>query len=306
MKRDIDPRHSPGAMVSTIVLCAGFGTRLLPLTRVRPKPLLPVGDRPALSYIASALFERGVDTAVVNLHHMVDVFLSELEHLPFNFQAVVEPEIRGTAGGIAGARSLLGPGPVVAWVGDVLARPDLGALVARAGGRGICLAVAPRPAGQGTVGRDARGCIVRLRGERFGLEVAGGDYIGVCGLGPGIVQAMPERGCLVGDVFLPVLRRGESIATLEYRGKWSDIGDRACYLAANLDWLDEHHGGGSWVGPDVNIGHHVRTERCVVGRGARVDGYGSLVRCVVWPGATARAPLSDVVIADDATIVRAL
>jgi mannose-1-phosphate guanylyltransferase len=293
-------------MVSTIVLCAGFGTRLLPLTGVRPKPLLPVGDRPALSHIASALLESGVDRAVVNVHHMADVFLSELARLPFGFRAIVEPEIRGTAGGVAGARSLLGPGPVVAWVGDVLARPDLDALVAHVGERGVCLAVAPRPAGQGTVGLDACGCVVRLRGERFGVEVEGGDYIGICGLGPGIVQAMPERGCLVGDVFLPALRRGEPIATLGYRDKWSDIGDPACYLATNLDWLSEHHGGRSWVGPRTVVGREVQMERCVVGEGARVEGRGSLVRCVVWPGALAVAPLNGAVIADDATVVRGL
>ena len=293
-------------MVSTIVLCAGFGTRLMPLTGVRPKPLLPVGDRPALSHIASALLERGVDRAVVNVHHMHQVFLSELERLSFEFHAVVEPEIRGTAGGVAGARSLLGPGPVVAWVGDVLARPDLDALVADVAERGIRLAVVPRPAGRGTVGRDARGCVVRLRGERFGVEIEGGDYIGICGLGPGIVQAIPERGCLVGDVFLPALRRGESIATLEYDGKWWDIGDPARYLATNLAWLREHHEGGSWVAPDVVIGHQARIERCVVGKGARVEGRGALLRCVVWPGACAVAPLTDAVIADDATVVRGL
>jgi mannose-1-phosphate guanylyltransferase len=293
-------------MVSTIVLCAGYGTRMLPLTGVRPKPLLPVGDRPALSHIASALSERSVDRAVVNVHHMADVFLSELGRLPFDFRPMVEPEIRGTAGGIAGARSLLGAGPVVAWVGDVLARPDLDALVAHVAEGGIRLAVAPRPAGQGTVGRDARGCVVRLRGERFGVEVEGGDYLGICGLGPGVVRAMPERGCLVGDVFLPTLRRGESIATLEYHGKWSDIGDPACYLAANLDWLSTHHGGGSWVGSDVVIGHQARIEHCIVGKGARVEGRGSLVRCVVWPGAHAVAPLHDAVIADDGIVLRGL
>jgi mannose-1-phosphate guanylyltransferase len=292
-------------MLSTMVLCAGFGTRMLPLTGVRPKPLLPVGDRPALAHIASVLSERGVERAVVNVHHMARFFLNELERLPFDFRAIVEPEIRGTAGGVAGARTLLGPGPVVAWVGDVLARPDLNGLVAHLGARGICLAVAPRPVTQGTVGLDARGRVVRLRGERFGVEVSGGDYIGICGLGPAVVQALPERGCLVADVFLPALRGGKAIATLEYQGEWSDIGDPACYLRANLDWAAQQHESGSWVGPDVIIGAEARVERSVVGKGASVEGCGSLVRCVVWPGARAVAPLTDAVVADDTTVVQA-
>jgi mannose-1-phosphate guanylyltransferase len=291
-------------MVPVIVLCAGFGTRLLALTRIRPKPLLPVGDRPALSHIASALRGCGVDTAVVNLHHMADVFLGELNGFSFDFRAIIEPEIRGTAGAIAGARLHLGPGPIVAWVGDVLARPNLDVLVGRLGERGICLAVAPRPMGQGTLGVDTSGCVVRLRGERFGVEAEGGDYIGVCALGSDVVEAMPEVGCLVGDVFLPALRRGKAIATVAHRSGWSDIGSPACYLAANLDWLRAQHGSGSWVGADAIISPEAPLERCVIGRGARVDGCGPLVRCVVWPGARAVGPLSDAIVADDATVVR--
>jgi mannose-1-phosphate guanylyltransferase len=289
-------------VIPVIVLCAGFGTRLLGLTGVRPKPLLPVGDRPVLGHIASALREVGVDTAVVNLHHKANVFLSELGSLGFDFQPIVEPEILGTAGGVAGARSLLGRGPVVAWVGDVLARPDLSALVEGVDRTDIRLAVAPRPAGQGTVGRDASGQVVRLRGERFGSEVEGGDYIGVCALGAEVVEALPERGCLVGDVFMPALRRGGTVSTLDHLDGWTDIGDPASYLAANLDWL-MRLGSGSWVAPTATVAVDVRLERCVIGSGAVVEGHGVLSRCVVWSGARAVAPLSDAVVADGATIV---
>lgn len=289
-------------MLPVIVLCAGLGTRLLPLTRTRPKPLLPVGDRPALLHIASALSEWGVDSAVVNIHHLASIFLSELKGLPFKFQAVNEPEIRGTAGGIAGARPLLGDGPAVAWVGDVLARPDLGGLVARVGKDGLCLAVAPRPVGQGTVGRDAHGRVVRLRGERFGVEVCGGDYIGICALGRGVLEAMPERGCLVGDVMLPALRRGEPISTMDHHGGWSEIGDLERYLAANLDWLSEHAQGGSWVAQDGRVGPDVRLDGCLVGRGARVQGCGRLRHCVLWPGTRAVAPLSDAIVTEEGAL----
>lgn len=280
-----------------IVLSAGYGTRLRPLTDELPKPLVPIGDRPLLAHIAAALARAGFSEIAVNVHHLGDEFERRIRELPGNFHVLVEPEIRGTAGGIAGARALFGEPPVIAWNGDILADPPVPELLSRAGDGGLSFAVAPRPVNQGTVGTGSDGSIVRLRGERFGTEVLGGDYIGVAALGARALGALPTTGCLVGDYALPALRRGERVTTARVDAPFRDIGSPASYLAANREWLERHAGaGGAWVHPTARIAPGVSLVETVVGAGASVTGEGRLERCVVWPGATAVAPLRDAIV----------
>ena len=165
---------------------------------------------------------HGFVRAVVNTHHLPEAFARAV--LPLPVDLIHEPIIRGTAGGIAGARHLFGSPPIVVWNGDVLAEPPLAGLVERVTD-GLCLAIAPRPRATGTVGIDDRGRVVRLRGERFGLEARGGDYLGVAALGAHCLETLPDRGCLIGDWALPELRRGETVLTVDAMGPWTDCGD---------------------------------------------------------------------------------
>ncbi len=281
-------------MTSAIVLSAGFGTRLRPLTDELPKPLVPVGDRPLLAHIAHVLGQAGIANLVVNTHHRGELFSRYLESLGTKVDVVHEPEIRGTAGGVAGARALFQGSEVLVWNGDILTRPPVSELLARATAGGLVLAVAPRPNGSGSVGLDGSGRVVRLRGERFGEEVNGGDYIGVAGLGARALALLPDRGCLIGDVALPLLRAGGSIETVLHSSAWSDIGDLEGYWRANLEWL-EQRGAENWFGERATV-DGARVTGSVIGARARIQGSGAVTRCVVWPDATAVAPLSDAIV----------
>jgi len=101
----------------------------------------------------------------------------------------------------------------------------------------------------------------------------------------------------VGDVYMPYLRRGggqgDEIHVYSARS-FVDIGSLAGYLEANRLWL-ARRGERSWIGPGATVAASVTLEDTVVGAGAHVTGEGSIVRCVVWPGASAVAPLTDVV-----------
>src|SRR6187402_3569361 len=170
-------------MASAIVLCAGFGTRLSPLTDELPKPLVPVGDRSILQHALDRLIRAGLAEVAINVHHLPAAFagIGQAQRIPL--RVVVEPSIRGTAGGVAGARSWLGSAPVLVWNGDILVDPPLDQLLVGLEPHSLRLGVAPRELGTGTVGLDARGNVVRLRGERFGDEVSAGDYVGVLAMG---------------------------------------------------------------------------------------------------------------------------
>ena len=287
-----------------MVLCAGLGTRLRPLTEELPKPLFPVGDQPMLAHVLERLRRGGVARAVVNTFHLADALSPALAAaMPLPIVILREAVLLGTAGGVAHAADPLGEGDVIVWNGDILADLDVSALFEARRGALAALAFAPRPRGEGTLGVGAAGEVTRLRGETFGVEVGGGDFVGVQVLGEELRRRLPASGCLVGDGYLPALRAGQRVATLPVAGAWDDIGSIDSYLGANARWLAAR-GLDHWVGPGASTASGVDLGGSIVGAGARISGAGSLRRCVVWPGAAARAPLEDAVVTSSGTIAR--
>lgn len=280
-------------MIRAMILCAGLGERLRPLTEELPKPLVPVGDRPALAHITRALARAGYDEALANTHWMFEKFLSNSDVWGLDLSLLHEPRIRGGAGGVAGARSQL-EAPLVVWNGDTLiAEPPLRELanVAATTG-GICLAVA-RPRSTGSVGLDAQGRLVRVRGETHGVEVRAADYVCLFSVGRQALSELPEHGDLFADYCLPRLRRGEPVYTCSAGDKWWDVGSLDDYLRANQDWLPGHanRADDSFVATSARVGPGVTLRRSVVGAGARLEGTGLIEECVIWPDASATAPL---------------
>lgn len=292
-------------MPTAMILAAGLGTRLRPLTDELPKPLVPVGDQPMLAHVAAELARAGIERVALNVFHRPSAFTrAVLDALPVELTVLREDVLLGTAGGLANAAGALGAGDVVVWNGDILAGIDaLGLLAAHEStGASATLAVWPRPRGQGTVGLAQDGSIVRLRGESFGIEVRGGDFLGVQVVGAALRGRLPDQGCLVGDVYLPTLRRGGRLASFDVHGEWTDVGTLEGYLAANLRWLASV-GLDHWTGPEARLAPGVDLHRSVIGAGATVDGEGCLHECVVWPGAHARAPLHRAIVMSSGEVV---
>jgi mannose-1-phosphate guanylyltransferase len=282
-----------------MVLAAGLGSRLRPLTHLLPKPLVPVGDRPALAHVLGRLAAAGIRRMVVNAHHgrdKLEEFLTA--HAEYGAVALsVEAELLGTAGGVARAATLLGAGDVLIWNADILASIDAAALVAaHAGARSAAtLVVQRRERGSGSVGLDPAGRVVRLRGERVADESVGGEFLGIHVLGEELRKVLPDRGCLVGDVYIPAMRRGAKLQAFASEDPFFDIGSVATYLEANLAWLAARQWP-HWMGPGAELGPGVSLERTLLGPGAEARGLGVLDRCVVWPGASVEAPLSEAVV----------
>lgn len=290
-------------MTSALILAAGFGTRLRPLTLELPKPVVPVGDRPLLAHVAGACRRAGVAHLVANAHHEHLKLRAVIEDLSLDIQVVVESEIRGTAGGVAGARALFEPGAVLVWNGDILTEPPVTELLELARVRDAqVLAVAPRPRGEGTVGLADDGRVVRLRGRVFGHEARGGDYVGVMALGPRVLAGLPEQGCLFGDVALPRLSSGGHVYSVPSPAPWTDLGDLRAYVQANFDWLAAR-GESAWQAPDVRVAAGVQVERSLLGAGARVAGQGALREVIAWPSAPVVAPLERAVVLGSGRVV---
>lgn len=273
-----------GGVNAAMVLCAGLGTRLRPLTDERAKPMVPVGDRPALAHVVARVRLAVGSRIVVNVHHRPEDVRAWAE--PEEIAVSHERELLGTAGGVARAGVLLGGGDVLVWNGDILSELDPRELVsaharARDPGTGrATLAVHARPAGEGNVGFGDDGRVVRLRSESFGAETHGGYFLGIHVLGEALRALLPERGCLVGDVYLPALRRGERLDAWVTEAPFVDVGSIAQYLAANAHWLSSR-GLGSWAHPTATVSASI--DGSVVGAGAVVDA--PALASVVWPGA---------------------
>lgn len=289
---------------SALVLSAGFGTRLRPLTDEIPKPLVPIGETPLLERSLWALHAAGADQLVVNVHHHASQIEAHLQTLPMPVLVSREAQILGTAGGIAQAKRYLREGPLVIVNGDIVGELPLAHLLKNAS-EGLVMAVTERAIGEGTVGLGSEGQVVRLRGEIFGQEVASGDYMGVAVLGNSCLNSLPPEGCLIGDWALPELRRGARIFAVVVRGSFEDVGSPGDYLAANLGWLRARTEDplGSFLAEGATVGAGVELVSSIVGKGARVSGSGVLRNAMILPGAEAQAPLRDVIVTPRGVVI---
>jgi mannose-1-phosphate guanylyltransferase len=282
-----------------MVLCAGLGKRLLPLSSWTAKPLVPVGDRPALARILEQvrIFEGAT---VINAHHHADQLRAFLEREDPNVRVSYEKELLDTGGGVHQGVGLLGgtPDALLVWNGDALVDLDVHALrVAHAmspGAAGATLVVGP--GAPGNIGIDAGGRVVRIRQETvLPGEVRGCDFLCVQVIGGELLGRLPARGGLVEDFYLPLLADGVVLRAWETRAPFHDIGTLSVYRAANLAWLAGRRIA-SFVADDAHVADGVTLELSIVGQGARVEGEGTLARCVVWPGAHAVAPLEGAIV----------
>lgn len=280
-------------MPPAMVLAAGFGTRLAPLTDELPKALCPIGDRPQIDHVLSHLSNAGVRRAVVNVHHKADAFDEAWRAAqPLDVRLSREDEILGTGGGIARAAALLGEGTVLLWNADILADVDVGALLEAHRGTGRVATLAVREDARGRVGIDGDR-VVRLRDSRVAPETRTVEYLGVAVLSQELRERLPERGCLVGDALIPAMSEGLEVGAFVHAGEFADTGSLEEYLAANLAWLAGHH---VYIGKGATVEPGVSVKLSIIGSGAHVGGTGTIEACVVWPRARALAPLERAIV----------
>lgn len=273
-----------GVSTDAMVLAAGLGTRLRPLTNLLPKPLVPIGDRPALGHLVGALREAGFNRVVVNAHHLAPALARYAAEEPL-VALSFEQELLGTAGGVRHARDggLLRSDRLLVVNGDLFARLPVFELASATCAGVARLLVAPAR-GAGNVGVDCSGRVVRLRQETVGPDESHAfDYLGCALLGPASLAALPHAGCLVGDVLLPLLRAGAFVEVQVFEQPWLDVGGLGAYLEANRVWLLER-GLERFVGEAVNV-QDATISGSVVGARAELERGVHLDRCVVWPGA---------------------
>lgn len=216
-----------------MVLAAGLGTRMRPLTDRIPKPLVPVYGRPLLDHVLDALAAAGIAEAVVNVHHLADLIEAHLAARKGPPRVTLSDE-RGllleTGGGVRKALPLLAPGPFLAINSDTIwiegARPNLTRLMEGFDPERmdalLLLASSARSIGYDGVGdfiMDANGRLAR-RPERL---VAPFVYAGACILKPDLFEATPDGPFSLNLVFDRAAER-ERLYGVRLDGVWMHVG----------------------------------------------------------------------------------
>lgn len=118
-------------ITNAMVLAAGLGTRLRPITNTLPKPLVPIAGKPMIDYVLDLLAAAGVTTAAVNVHHLADQMEAHLElrETPRILISDERDALMNSGGGLAKGLKLLDDGPVLVmnadlfWIGEKKGAP---------------------------------------------------------------------------------------------------------------------------------------------------------------------------------------
>ncbi len=286
-----------------MVLAAGLGLRMRPLTLLRAKPVLPVLNRPLLHWTLERLARHGVTDAVVNLHHLpesVKAAVGDGSAFGLRVRYSFEESILGRGGGPRRVRDFFGSEPFLLVNGDVVFDFDLSRLVARHEAERARVTMALRPNPDSTVygpvvtGPDGRVRSVagRPRRARGTLSL----FTGVQVLDPVLLDRLPEGASDILDLYGPLIEEGEVLQGVRVRGAWYDLGAPRLYLAAQLRLL-ARRGEGAIVHPLARVEPRARIQDSVVGARARVGAGALVARSVLWedavvaPGARVRGSI---------------
>ena len=296
------------AITQAFVLGAGLGTRLRPLTDDLPKPLVPIFQKPLITFALDHLIDIGISKFFVNTHHRPERFAetfarSTYRNQPINF--FHERDLLETAGGIANIADAIAREPLLVYNGDILTDLPLAPLIDRHFRAGNVATLALRSNAEPKQIAFDSGKIIDIRNQ---LGTGARDefvFTGIYVVDPAFVDLL-ERGVKRSVIphFLDLIRREEKIGgVVTDEGQWWDVRDRDAYLSihreleaaqifprypvSDSDWRAPIHQS-AIVDPTAQL------RGCtVIGKDCRIDAGAILDDTILWPGAqiTSRSEL---------------
>ncbi len=214
--------------MQAMILAAGFGTRLLPHSLVRPKPLFPILNTPLLLLVVRRLRNSGFSRILVNCHHLVEQFEEALRDEPF-VTLLREDVILGTGGGLRAALPLLSDEPLLVTNGDIYHSVDLAGLYHQH-------LQSPALATLATIDHARFNSVCVQNGRVTGFDGAAGSgkatFTGIHVIDPEVLEPVQKNGfsCII-DRYREVLKQGGRIAAQNVNGcYWTDMGTPEAYL----------------------------------------------------------------------------
>lgn len=266
--------------MKAMLLAAGLGTRLKPITFEIPKPMVPVLDRPVMAHILGLLERQGFDQLIANVHHYPDTIKDYFgDRLEYRY----EEELLGTAGGVLNVADFFGDGPVVIVSGDALTDIDVNALVERHESTdGIATLAVKKVADTREYGvaiHDEHGRIQGFQ-EKPSPDEALSDLAN-CGIycfSPEIFDFFPDEPPTdwADDIFPQLLENDVPFYIHELEEYWNDVG--------SLEELRQ----GTWDALEgrlkIEVTGEQAGENATVGEGSSIDGV-EVIDGPVWVGA---------------------
>ncbi len=275
--------------MKAMILAAGFGTRLLPLTASTPKPLVPVANVPLIDRIISRLAAFGVTAVVVNAHHHQDRLARHLARgktSGIEVEVRVEKEILGTGGGIKNTEDFWDDDPFVVVNGDILTDIDISAAFEQH--------LLNRPPAtlvlhdctqfnKIVIDGDTVKCIPR----EYTPETAGTlAFTGIQIVEPSLLAFIPPgRFSDIMDCYRNLMAAGIPVGAHVVSGhRWREIGTVSAYLQVNLEETGPE---GRLVGPGSGIDPEAKMEgRVVLGSNVIVRKGACVSDSVIWDRVT--------------------
>lgn len=280
---------------TAFVLGAGLGTRLKSLTACRPKPLIPVMNRPLIEHAFDVLLRTGVERLVVNTHWRAERYADFFPNghycgreLFFRHEA---PEVLETAGGIWNVRDLLGSEPFIVFNGDILTTLGIESAFAEHAARKNEVTMVLRSAGGPLqVAFDAAdGRVTDIGGRVDAACMPRFLFTGIYIVSPEFIRRIPPREKVsVVPIFCAMIRAGAPLGAIVLDdGHWWDLGNRSSYLAVHRDLAAvPEFAHAPWIDPAARIAVGVEiTGATAIGAGSVIGVGARLHDCIVWDGA---------------------
>jgi mannose-1-phosphate guanylyltransferase len=283
-------------ILQAFVLAAGRGKRLRPLTDELPKPLIPIFQKPLITFALDHLVGAGVNRFVINTHRRPELFQSFFNGSDYAGRSITlvhEPELLETGGGIKNVERDLGTDPFLTYSGDILTDVNLQPLIDEHFRRRNDVTLALRETGLASdvALRDHR--VVDIT-NRHGI--AGNlDFANIAVWNSAVFQRIPPHKKLS---FVPIVadwigQGGQIGGVVMNDGKWFNIGSRTQYLDVHRRILRENwkpsyvkiHGWPERLAKSAVIDASAELRGCsVVGEHCRVGAQAVLEDTILWPG----------------------
>ena len=275
-----------------MVLAAGRGERMQPLSSVVPKPALALPDGPVIASSMRLAARAGVDRIVVNTWHLAEKMAEAVAEVAIDRIEIVlspEAELMGTAGGLALARErdLLGQdGPVLVLNGDGVVGLDLDALIERHLGTedSVTLALLPHldPGRWSRVVLDAEGRVAGIHAPgRPDASEAPFLYPGVMAVSRAALDSMPVAPGDIPEVLWEPAREAHRLGGVVVAGHWREVGTPDDYLAV----MNLRLAGATIVHPTATVDTTASLAATFVGRNVTIEGGTKVIASILDAGA---------------------
>ena len=264
--------------MKAVVMAGGVGSRLRPLTIERPKPMVPIVNKPVMGHILDLLKHYNITEVIITVQYLANLiqdYFGDGSGLGMNIRYSVEETPLGTAGSVKSAQKLL-DGTFLVISGDALTNVNLAKLIGYHQNRKtlatLALYTLANPVEYGVININNQGKIIRFH-EKPSRGSVMSDYVntGIYVLEPEILDYVDLNVPFdfAKDLFPMVHERSEPLYGYVAAGYWCDVGNIPEYMRATGDALSgkveglnlgRYMGNGIWAGEDVQIAPDARLE----------------------------------------------